>query len=530
MERKGSMGPQGRTPLFRLIRRWLNIAAWEPDQLERACEQAAQRPLSRREFLKASGSLAAVAMTGGLLRHPSRAAEPNDPHIVIVGAGIAGLSAAYHLRRVGLHATLYEASHRTGGRIFSAQNLFAPGLTTELGGEFIDSIHRDMLFFARKFDLELIDLESPSESSLQTRYYFDGQGYTEAQIIEALRPIAQRIKRDAQRAGYPVTYNHYSAYAYALDHTALAEYLTQIGATGWLYELLEVAYVTEYGLDAGEQSCLNLILLIDTQLNDGFEIFGDSDERYKVRGGNQQIPDRLAQLIADQIHLEHRLVAIREGVHGYRLTFERAGGGHVEVQADIVLLTLPFTLLREVDLQVALPPVKRRAINELGYGTNAKLMLGFQTRFWRAQGYHGDFFTDEPFQSGWDSSRLQAGTAGSLTLFLGGTPGVQVGQGTPHSQAAAFLPGVERLFPGATAQYTGNAVRFHWPSYPFARGSYACWKVGQYTSIAGAEFEPVGRLFFAGEHTSLDYQGYMNGGAETGRRAARLIRQQVRGR
>ncbi len=530
MERKGRMVNAGRTPLFRLIRRWLNAATLEPEQLERACERATQRPLSRREFLKVSGALTATTLAGGLLHRTGWTADGNDPRIVIVGAGIAGLSAAYHLRRRGLCATLYEASNRTGGRIFSAQNLFAPGLTTELGGEFIDSIHRDMLHFVRAFDLELIDLESPSESSLETRYYFDGQGYTEAQIIEALRPIARQIKRDAQQAGYPVTYNNYNAHAYALDHTSLADYLTQIGATGWLYKLLEVAYVTEYGLDAGEQSCLNLIFLIDTQLNDGFEIFGDSDERYKVRGGNQQITDRLAQMMANQIHLEHRLIAIHEGSHGYRLTFERAGGGQVEVQADFVLLTLPFTLLREVDIQVALPPVKRRAINELGYGTNAKLILGFTSRYWRDQGYNGDFFTDEPFQSGWDSSRLQAGNAGSLTLFLGGTPGVQVGQGTPQSQAARFLPGVNRLFPGATTQYTGNAVRFHWPSYPFTKCSYSCWKVGQYTSIAGAEFEPVGRLFFAGEHTSIDYQGYMNGGAETGRRAARLIRQQVRGR
>ncbi|MCS7301034.1 MAG: FAD-dependent oxidoreductase [Fimbriimonadales bacterium] len=523
MERKERRVRAGRTPLFGLMRRWLNAATLTEAQLERAYEQASQLRFSRREFLRAAGVLTATALTGGLTRTVSEASLRRDPRVVIVGAGMAGLSAAYHLRRRGLHATLYEASERTGGRIYSARDLFAPGLITELGGEFIDSTHRDMLQFVRLFDLELIDLEARSERNLETRYYFNGQSYTEAQIIDALRPIAQRIKQDAQQAGYPVTYNNYNAFAYALDNTSLAEYLTQIGATGWLYELLEVAYVTEYGLDAHEQSCLNLIFLIDTQLSDGFDIFGESDERYKVRGGNQQIPDRLAQMMASQIRFGHRLVALREGSHGYRLTFERSGGGTAEVQADFVLLTLPFTLLREVDLRVPLPPVKRRAINELGYGTNAKLILGFQSRFWRAQGLNGDFFTDEPFQSGWDSSRLQAGTAGSLTLFLGGTPGVQVGAGTPQSQAAAFLPGVERVFPGATAQYTGNAVRFHWPSYPFTRCSYACWKVGQYTTIAGAEFEPVGRLFFAGEHTSIDFQGYMNGAAETGRRAARLI-------
>lgn len=524
MKRKGHRLSGGRTPLFRLMRRWLNLARLTPEQLEHAYERAQQSRVSRRDFLRATSALATTALTGSLWQR----ADASGARVAIVGAGMAGLSAAYHLRRRGLSVTIYEASTRTGGRIHSARDLFAPGLVTELGGEFIDSTHRDMLYFVRKFGLDLIDLEAPSEQGLETRYYFDGQGYTEAQIIEELRPIAARIAHDAEQAGYPVTYDRYNAFAYALDNTSLAEYLTQIGATGWIYKLLEVAYVTEYGLDAGEQSCLNMIFLIDTELDDGFEIFGESDERYKVRGGNQQITDRLAQLFANQIRLEHRLVAIRQTAHGYRLTFERPNSSSVEVQADFVLLTLPFTMLREVDIRVPLPPVKRRAINELGYGTNAKLILGFQTRFWRNQGYNGDFFTDEPFQSGWDSSRLQPGSAGSLTLYFGGTPGVQVGAGTPQQQAAAFLPGVERVFPGAAAQYTGNAVRFHWPTYPFTRTSYACWKVGQYTTIAGAEFQPVGRLFFAGEHTSIDYQGYMNGAAETGRRAAKLILKQIR--
>lgn len=445
-----------------------------------------------------------------------------------MGAGIAGLSAAYHLRRLGWHATLYEASNRIGGRIFSVAGQFAPGLVTELGGEFIDSSHEDMLWFARQFKLDLIDLEAPSEKNLQTRYVFNGQSYTEAQIIEALRPVARRIAQDAQKVGDTVTYNQHTPHARTLDRLSLSEYLQRLGLSGWLYELLEVAYVTEYGLDAGEQSCLNLVLMIDTDLSDGFNLYGESDERYKIRGGNQQIVDRLARLLAPQVNLEHRLVALREADSGYRMTFERPGGRYVDVSADVVLLTLPFTVLRKVELKVNLPKVKQQAIRELGYGTNAKLILGFQTPFWRSAGYNGDFFTDAPFQSGWDSSRLQRPRAGSLTLFLGGTPGVQLGQGTPQTQATQFLPAIERLFPGATKQYTGKVTRFHWPSHAFTRGSYACWKVGQYTTIAGAEFAPVGRLFFAGEHTSLDYQGYMNGGAETGRRAAQLIHRQLR--
>ena len=519
---RGRAVASGHTPLFRQVHRWLRCACAEPASVEVAYERLSLRPRLRRE-LPTLGVLQPTANT------PLEATQaPHAPRIVIVGAGMAGLTAAYYLQQYGLTADLYESSTRTGGRIYSSQGLFAPELTTELGGEFINSNHHDMLAFVKRFELTLIDTEAPSETNLRTHYFFNGRAYTEQQIIDAMRPIARRMAQDAQRAGYPITYRRHTAYARQLDTLSLAEYLRRVGASGWLYELLEVAYVTEYGLDAGEQSCLNMLLMIDTNPRDGFDLLGESDERYKVRGGNQQVPDLLAERLRDRIYLGHRLVALRETLQGYCLTFERAGGGSVETQADFVVLTLPFTRLRTVELRVALPPVKRRAIAELGYGANAKLILGMQRRFWRKQGLSGDFYTDEPFQSGWDSSRLQAGAAGSLTLFLGGTQGMRMGQGTPQAQVAAFLPRLERVLPGARTHYTGTAHRFHWHSHPHTRGSYSCWKVGQYTTLAGAEFEPVGRLYFAGEHTSLDYQGYMNGAAETGRRVAQLIRRQVR--
>jgi len=94
---------------------------------------------------------------------------------------------------------------------------------------------------------------------------------------------------------------------------------------------------------------------------------------------------------------------------------------------------------------------------------------------------------------------------------------------SPAQQAAHLLPGLERAFPGLTAAQNGRVERFHWPTYPLLRGRYACYKPGQWTTIAGAEGRPVGNLFFAGEHCSYDFQGYMNGAAETGRTAAEAI-------
>jgi monoamine oxidase len=303
----------------------------------------------------------------------------------------------------------------------------------------------------------------------------------------------------------------------------MAEWLTGAGASGWFYELLDVGYTTEYGLDIAEQSPWNLLMLIDTN-PDPFRIFGDSDERFHLRGGNDLLPTRLAEKLAGKIETEHKLVALGQGADGrYRLTFDRAGGGSREVSAARVVLTLPFTMLREVAIDVELPPVKQKAIAELGYGTNAKLMVGFSERLWRTQGgSNGSVLSDLPFQLTWESTRLQPGKAGILVFYSGGKSGVEVGQGTPEQQSERLTRELERVFPGVAALRIGEA-RFHWPTFPWMKGSYACYRPGQWTSICGAEGERVGNLHFAGEHTSLDFQGYMEGGAESGARAAHEI-------
>jgi monoamine oxidase len=130
---------------------------------------------------------------------------------------------------------------------------------------------------------------------------------------------------------------------------------------------------------------------------------------------------------------------------------------------------------------------------------------------------------DLAYQSGWDSSRGQAGARGAYTIFEGGTKGTDLQPGSAEEQAKRLLPGLETVFPGTQQRWSGTALRAYWPSNPFVKGSYAAYRVGQWTGIRGAEGMPAGKLFFAGEHTSLDWQGYMNGGAESGRLAAKAI-------
>ncbi len=152
-------------------------------------------------------------------------------------------------------------------------------------------------------------------------------------------------------------------------------------------------------------------------------------------------------------------------------------------------------------------------------------MMGFRERVWRTRhGSAGTVLSDLPFQVTWETSREQAGEHGILTNFTGGDHGARLGEGTPAEQARRAVAELERIFPGiAEAHMAEEAVRFHWPTHAWTRGSYACYLPGQWTGICGAEGEAVRGLHFAGEHTSLDAQGFMEGGCESGERVAHEI-------
>ena len=486
-------------------------------------EERIASSISRRTFLKGMASTAIAATSAPLLNACSSGGRGGhyDPRVVIVGGGMAGLSAAYTLWKAGIEARIFEGSDRVGGRIYTARNLLAPNITTELGGEFVDSIHTDMLSLAQEFGLPLIDTQTASESVLKEGYFFDGVHHSEAEVISSFLSIQDRLIRDFDSTAEIVDYQN-EGNATALDNMSIAEYLDRIGASGFLRKLLDVAYVTEYGLDADQQSALNLLFLIGTDTSAGFQIFGDSDERYKIQGGNDLVIKSLQSVVGDQITTGHRLEALQARAGKYALTFQTDGGAR-ELSADIVLLTVPFSVLRSVKLDLELPAVKRKAINQLGYGTNSKVLIGVNRRLWREQGYSGGIYTDQLFQLGWDSSRLQPGEAGGFTFYSGGALGIQAGSGDVSQQVDRLLPGLELAFPGVSKELNGEQSRFYWPGYAFTLGSYAAYRPGQWTGIAGAEILPVGGVYFAGEHCSYDFQGYMNGAAETGRRAAQSI-------
>jgi monoamine oxidase len=520
-----------RTPLFSALERSLRVArlaaATGRPTAEVLAEVRARRQYTRREFLRTSG-LAAVGLglagCGSMSGRGVATDGGGDPEVVIIGAGIAGLTAGWRLTQAGVRVRILEAQNRVGGRMFSIRDHFPDGQVAELGGELIDTGHVNIRALALELGLELNDLHG-AETMESEVWHFDGRALTEEEIVTAYGPVAARIQADLgslrSLEEWPWASYHDPNGAESLDRMTLAEWLASVEMEPWFRRILDVGYTTEFGLEVDRQSALNLLFMVDPDPEE-FLIYGESDERFHVRGGNDQIPHALGARLEGRIETGSVLESVRQRVDGgFELSVRRDGASR-RVQAPHLLITIPFTLLREVELAVDLPPVKRRSIEELPYGTNAKLMLGFERRVWRtAHGAAGSVFTDLPFQITWETSRMQPGDHGILTNFTGGDHGVALGEGTAADQARATVGALERMFPGIQRVHDPeSAVRFHWPTHPWTRGSYACYGPGHWTEIGSAEGEPVGRLHFAGEHTSLEAQGFMEGGCESGERAA----------
>jgi monoamine oxidase len=477
--------------------------------------------LRRRELLAGGAGLAVAAALGGRL---SRAVAGNAPRIVVVGGGLAGLTCAYRLKQAGYRADLYEAADRLGGRCWTRRGEFADGQIAERGGELIDQGHTQIRQLSQELGLATDNLLSAELNGAEPFFYFDGRPYSFADATDDLKQIWQQLHKDLSAASYPTLYTQSTQRGRELDAMSIASWIQAYvpgGLSSKLGQLLDVAYNIEYGAETNVQSSLNMLYLLGFSGQGQLRIFGTSNEKYRVRGGNDQIPAQLASALQNQIHTGSELTAIRRNSDGsYRLSL-RTGIGTSTVTADHVVLALPFSILRSVDYSKAgFSPVKNTAIQELGMGTNSKLHVQFRDRFWNTLGNQGETYADTGYQNTWEVTRAQAGSSGILVDYTGGKIGASFGTGTPTERAAQFLKQIEPVLPGISAHWNGRAAVDYWTGYEWTKGSYSYWKVGQYTKFAGAERQQEGACHFAGEHTSIDFQGYLNGGVESGERAA----------
>lgn len=495
-----------RTVLFRKLSRLATSALAKRDET---------LGITRRKFLE----LATLSAASGVLARcsgPPLADDPG-PRVVVVGAGLAGLHCAHRLHQAGVDVTVYEAANRVGGRTFTARGEFPGGLIAELGGELIDSNHVTLHALAEELDIPLDD-RFDDEPAVAEVWWIDGAAVPDSTVVEQFTSVADVMLGDLEVAD-----EDEEAFA-ELDETPLSDYLDRVVPKETypeLHALLTAAYRGEFGLETDRQSALNLVYLIGSDDPEPFRVFGESDERFHAHPGSDTFATRLAASLGERVVLQRRLVALSFENGAYQLDLERADGDVERVRADHVVLALPFSTLRDVDLDVELSDEKRTIIEELAYGTNSKVIGAFRERIWRTEhGASGTVTSDREFQLVWDSSTGQSGEHGILTNFLGGETGVAVGDVDPEEWYEGVVEELEAVFPGIEETYvSGSARRMHWPSAPNAKGSYSCYAPGQW-SFWSLEGQREGNLHFCGEHTSPDFQGWMEGAAESGAFAA----------
>jgi monoamine oxidase len=513
------------------------LGAGEQARPERA---HAERTYTRREALAGGAALtagAALAARPGVsqAQPPSRSA----PRIAIVGAGLAGLRCAHLLwtqhGRAGfpslpVAATVYDANpERAGGRCWTLRGFFADGALTEHGGAFVDTTHVAIRRLAAQLGLAEEVVNGGDLSSGEDIYFIDGAYYTRAQATADWIEVGFDAFREAARElGSPAGERR-------LDSMSVPEWLqsTEIGAGSRLGKLMLANTVTENGGDPGDQSALDLIEITAPSKRSTLELLPGDDERYHIVGGNDQIVSRMVSALAPAaVQHGHELVALREGADRTITLSFAVGARMVDVTADYVVLALPFSKLREVELSKSgLSAAKQTVIRTLGMGSNAKIHVELGHKTWPQRGFSGATYSEwDSYCCAWDDS-VPLGPDGSPALLLG-FPGGRVGRSgltgeahgsAPDADVAWFLSQIEPVYPGTTAAYTGRAYEDHWARDPWVLGAYSYFRVGQASSYGALAAAAEGRFHFAGEHTSPEFQGFLDGAVSTGERAAREL-------
>ncbi|MEV4167689.1 flavin monoamine oxidase family protein [Nonomuraea dietziae] len=501
-----------------------------------------RRELLRRAALAGLGATAFAATPAAALADVV-ADAPKPPlrpaRIAVVGAGIAGLTAALTLRDAGAEPVVYESNTRVGGRMYTQRSLWLNGQTSEIGGELIDVEHKKMLQLCRRFGLGTVNFAGSGPNGAEEVLHVNGHYYPRSQADADFKEMYQDLHADLMAAG-EVMWNNATPEGIALDNMSIREWIDSRVPGGYASDLgrfLDVAYNVEYGAETTDQSSLALVLLLGYQPNPGhFNVWGLSDERYHIVGGNDQLPQAIAaSLPSGSVRTGWRLLAVRANADGTQtLTFD---GGRT-VTADHTILTVPLPILQGLDLSRAgFDARMTNLLRDARMGHVTKLNMQFSTRPWLGTGpwdgvSAGDCFTDQPWQQCWDTTKAQAGATGVLIQYGGGAAARALDPSTAfpthtdpyvRTLAGSVLDGIDTVFPGTKAQWNGRAQLSAWHKNPHALGAYSYWPVGYLHRYAGYEGVPQGNVHIAGEHTSYDFQGFMNGGATEGERAANEV-------
>ena len=425
--------------------------------------------------------------------------------VVVAGAGLAGLAAARRLEQEGARVTILEARDRVGGRVQTVRDVFAEGQHAEAGADLIEGEQTLVLELARTLGLK------PRRILRHGFTYYGPDAAGRNRVWRGLGSwgeAARRLRREIAL---------YKAVDQASD-SGVGDAFNGISVADWLKKerasrSFALGLRAMRGFFLADPEELPLLSLI--------ELFAEGETPgegpiYRIPGGNDRLPQKLAASLKAKIVLRAHVERVRQNDDGVRITFDEAGRRR-EIAADFAVLAVPATTARDIQFTPALPELQHTAIAGLQYGAATRVLLQFETPFWRRQHRHRAFGTALPTGAVWDASEHQRGKPGILMTLAGGAASAECQQIIRAEGADGIVRRLRWL--GKPSPLTAM-WHVSWEDDPLARGGYAAFTTSFPPLLRPWLRRPFGRVMFAGEHTSEQSQGFMNGAVESGYRAA----------
>jgi monoamine oxidase len=491
--------------------------------------------LTRRDFLRRS----VIASTA--LAAPSRSETEGQDRIgraesskkvIIIGAGLAGLSAAFELSRMGHEVTVVESRLRIGGRVYTLREPFSDGMYAEAGAARIPDNHQLTLKYIKLFGLTLDPFEP---GALAQVAYIRGRrikipageeapltGLPGALTPEErngslaglweryVAPVLKEMGNPAATGWPPDSLKKY-------DLVTFAEFLRQQGTSPDAIALMEMPYYKPEDDMISALWSLREAKLLQAQRRD-----------YKIRGGNDLLPKAFAARLARKIRYGAQVIKIERDASSVSVLC-RQGGATNRLTADYLICAIPLTVLRRIEVSPPFSPEKRRVIEQHSYESATRVFLQARGLRWQGDGLSGFGFSDHPEaiwrptfnQSKGQRANGRMGGRDILVSYLSGAQARQVAAMNEGERISSTLDRFKKIFPGLRENFEGGAS-FCWDEDEWARGAYSILKPREMFSLLPHVARPEGRVHFAGEHASA-WPGWMQGALESGNRAAKEI-------
>lgn len=429
----------------------------------------------------------------------------NGRVVAIGGAGLAGLAAARELESRGAVVVVIEARDRVGGRVWTLRRGFADRQHAEAGADLIEGEQRHVHDLAKALGLKTTKILRSGFGfygpDKRGRRRIDRSGRAFQQVATLLAPEVRDFNLAEQRWD--------SAVGRRLGRISVAHWLDAIGAP----PDVRARFRGFRGFFLADPESLSMLPLVEQFAEWGAP---GRDEIFRIVEGNDRLATGAARRLRGRILLRSVVRRVRQNDDGVQVMVEDGSGTRAEVRADFFVCALPATTARHVQFTPPLPEAQAAAIAGLRYGCATRLLLQYERRFWRSLGRSASFGTDLPIGAVWDGNEEQRGP-GILSFLAGGNASGELQEILRNEGPQGMNRRLEWL--GPPGRLLGSRIVV-WDADPWVGGGYAYFDPSFDPDLRPWLARPFKRVVFAGEHTSVKWQGYMNGALESGIRAA----------